>query len=329
MPLPLTVGQRSVDTVFDLLGRTENDLTYSLGWALSRSEALTASVLHALRLSDAGPAISVSLQEAAHSGGFTDIEIRYENLHLIVEAKKGWALPASGQIERYSPRLVGAKAGRIVVISEATRDFATRRLPALAGGVPILYLSWAEVITTVDAAHRQARRHNERRLLAELRDYLRGAVTMQDPFSTWTYCVSVNDTTPYGWSRSFRDFVDAGIYFHPYGVSGWPKRTVPNFLAFRWAGAVQRIHHVDGYRVIDDLSAALDGVASTPDSARPHAIYTLGPAIPLATPLPNGASYRAVRLWVAVDLLLTSKTLKDAHDRTQQRRRRGGENTPD
>ena len=30
----------SVDTVFDLLGRFEDDMTYSLGWGLSRSEAL-------------------------------------------------------------------------------------------------------------------------------------------------------------------------------------------------------------------------------------------------------------------------------------------------
>jgi len=30
----------SVDTVFDLLGRNENDMTFALGWGLSRNDAI-------------------------------------------------------------------------------------------------------------------------------------------------------------------------------------------------------------------------------------------------------------------------------------------------
>jgi hypothetical protein len=41
--------------------------------------------------------------------------------------------------------------------------------------------------------------------------------------------------------------------------------------------------------------------------------------------LPNGANYRAIRMWVALDLLLTSPTLKDAYDSTQRRRVRRAE----
>src|SRR5690348_5847822 len=36
----LRLGSRTVSTVHDLLGVTENDLTYRLGWALARSPAL-------------------------------------------------------------------------------------------------------------------------------------------------------------------------------------------------------------------------------------------------------------------------------------------------
>lgn len=36
-------------------------------------------------------------------------------------------------------------------------------------------------------------------------------------------------------------------------------------------------------------------------------------------PLPNGANYRAARLWAALDLLLTSPSLKAAIDATKPR----------
>ena len=39
MPELLLHG-RPVATVFDLLGRDENDMTYALGWGLTRSDAL-------------------------------------------------------------------------------------------------------------------------------------------------------------------------------------------------------------------------------------------------------------------------------------------------
>ena len=45
MPAELTLYGRSVGTVFDLLGDKENDITYSLGWALAESERLSSALL--------------------------------------------------------------------------------------------------------------------------------------------------------------------------------------------------------------------------------------------------------------------------------------------
>ena len=41
----LTLHGRPIATVFNLLGANEDDITYSLGWALSQSERLARAVL--------------------------------------------------------------------------------------------------------------------------------------------------------------------------------------------------------------------------------------------------------------------------------------------
>lgn len=41
----LTIHGRTTGTVFDLLGTKENDLTYSLGWALANVPALEERIL--------------------------------------------------------------------------------------------------------------------------------------------------------------------------------------------------------------------------------------------------------------------------------------------
>jgi len=48
------------------------------------------------------------------------------------------------------------------------------------------------------------------------------------------------------------------------------------------------------------------------ESVRPHVVYDLGDPIPMGDPLPAGVNYQAGRMWVLVDLLLTSKTLSEA-----------------
>jgi hypothetical protein len=275
---------------------------------------------------DLGSALAVSLQEPADTGGYTDIELRYECLHVILEAKRGWALPTIDQLARYQLRFTAPVGSVLLVISEASRHYALSRLPVAVAGVPVRYASWPELIGLANQSAGDAASHAERRLIKELVRYLRGAVRMQDPFSTWTYCVSISNDMPYGGTVSFRQVVDNGFYFHPYSA-GWPK-TTPSFLAFRWQNAVQRIHHVDDYRIVDSLHSAFLEIPESPDDPGPYIIYTLGPNLGPPVPLPSGTTYRAARLWVAVDLLLTSPTLKDAVAATKQRRVAGTTTEP-
>ena len=83
-------------------------------------------------------------------------------------------------------------------------------------------------------------------------------------------------------------------------MSGWPKDHPLNFLAFRWHGAVQRIHRVQA-EVIPTLLDRYPEMRRSPKTVRPHVIYDLGPRLPPYEPIPNGAPYRASRLWVLLD----------------------------
>lgn len=48
----------AIETVFDLLGRDENDMTYALGWGLTRSDEFLSTFVRGLGL-DAVPADEV------------------------------------------------------------------------------------------------------------------------------------------------------------------------------------------------------------------------------------------------------------------------------
>jgi len=84
------------------------------------------------------------------------------------------------------------------------------------------------------------------------------------------------------------------VYFHPYGAGGWPTEP-PNFMAFRWQGAVHRIHRVVVADVLPSLLDRWPDLPATHDTVRPHAVYDLGPRLPPAQPIRSGASHRASR----------------------------------
>lgn len=90
-----------IDSVFDLLGRTENDMTYALGWGWARSDAFLSAFLRVMDMDSADAHdVVVRLQQYEGMGGFTDIEVSVgADLHLIVEAKRGWWLPSRSQLD--------------------------------------------------------------------------------------------------------------------------------------------------------------------------------------------------------------------------------------
>jgi hypothetical protein len=305
-----------VRSVFDLLGDDENDLTAALGFTLNRCPAMLASFL--ARVCPAASNL-VSGHAEAHialevrgAQGRTDLEVSLPGNLVVVEAKRAWQLPAIGQLEKYAGRVHAWGGGVLVTLSQASQALARVQLPAQIDGIPVVHLPWRDVLTDLGAI-KDVSHGTQHQWLKEFRTYLKRVIRIKSVADSWTYCVVVSSERPGGGgARTFRQFVtEENTYFHPYGTSGWPLDP-PNFLAFRWGGAVRSIHRVMHADVIADLAQRWPDIPVTAETARPHAVYSLGPQLPPHEPVPNGAAYRASRLWVLLDQLQVCSTLAEA-----------------
>ena len=317
----LTRHGSDVESVFDLLGHDENDVTAALGFALANCSPLLDAVVQRLQPPQSGweldgaPYIALEKRDPE---GRTDLEIQLPNALLVCEAKRGWHLPSKAQLRRYTSRIHRRGGGALVTLSQASRALAAVNLPSKIDGVPVIHLPWRDVLTDI-ADVRPTCRGQQRLWLDQLRNYLRGVIRMRSVADSWTYCVVLNNARPgNGGAHTFLEFVTNELcYFHPYGVGGWPTDP-PNFMAFRWDGAVQRIHRVVRADVVPSLLERWPDVPATPPTERPHAVYDLGPRLPPLDPIPNGAQYRASRLWVLLDQLQTAPMLAEARKGTQK-----------
>jgi hypothetical protein len=329
VPVDLTLHGRVVGTVFDLLGDKENDITYSVGWALAESEVFAHYLLE-----DVLPAAPidtldiVKLQEGVSGAGFTDIEVKANegDVHLVIEAKRGYALPGDEQLQKYATRADPQPTG-LLVLAEASQDFVKGRLPQLVAGVPVSYRSWLEVEQLARRAANESRRHAEKRLLRDLSRYLRGLMTMQNVSSNLVYVVSLGGEIE-NTGIAFRDVVTKyDTYFCPIGggPGRWPKEP-PTYLGFRFDGKLQQIRHVEDYRVAVDNHAGFEPLKGKVDwDHERHWVFELGPPIIPPQDVPYGTLWPSHRGWIAIDLLLTCATVAEARDKTQTRLEEAGE----
>jgi len=325
----LTLYGRRVETMFDLLGEAEDDITYSVGWGLAQSEDFARILLGEAYGggTTVGELTAVRLQEIDKLTGRTDVEIESKRLHLIVEAKRGWDLPSYGQLEQYAKRLQSneQREGCVLGVSECAPYYPpVAALPRQILGIPVRYLAWSRVAELVGQSASDCRRPGERRLLLELHRYLRRLMTVQNTTSNLVYVVTLQDE-PLDWSDlTFKQIVyERNRYFHAIGgLGGWPKTPV-NYLGFRFDAHLQRIQHVDGYEVITEPHNYLAEIHAD-QSWEPTFMYTLGPVIEPARKIHMGDMYRNARAWAALDLLLTSETITQVRDLTRKRHEDAG-----
>jgi len=316
-------GRHEVTNPFELVGADEDSISLAIAWALRCSprflgEFSKLAIEHDVESESA----TIRLHRYETGGGITDIEIASPGeYHLIVEAKFGWKLPGRIQLAKYAKR-VSFKPGegtirRIVSLSECSEDYAAHHLCARSlDGVPIVHISWRS-ISAACARARGGVGFKERQILLDLAEYLESVVTSQSQDSNLVYVLALNAGTPDGWQTSWKDIVNRySRYFHPVG-NGWPREP-PNYLAFRYDGRLQSIHHVEAYEVIEDLQKACPGI---PHVRRPpHFLYHLG--APFAPPqaIKNGKIWPNGRYWCALDTLFTCGTVSEARDVTRRRR---------
>jgi hypothetical protein len=317
-----------IESIFQLLGQKENDISYSVGYAFGNCKTFLHKFLQHLKIKTPfdPDKIKVRLQAHEKDKGFTDFEIIQENeFHIIIEAKRGWIFPTKSQLEKYAtrPSFVSstAKDKRIVVFNESNPAYTKTHFGITdIRKIPVEVVSWKD-LEKIASSSKSIGRDAENRLIKELIIYLNKISSMQKIDSNMVYVVSLGSGTPDKWTISWQDIVNKhSKYFHPVGGSkgGWPAEP-PNYIAFRYNGKLQSIHHIDKYEVFTDPT--LHFPSAPKGMWGPHYLYHLGPAMRPAHEVKAGKKIvRSMRVWSALDLLLTSKTIQDARDETQKRK---------
>lgn len=323
----LVLHDRPVATVFDLLGRDENDMTASLGWGLAHNAALLDRFIDHVApgvLMSEPPAIELQKHGQA-DGGFTDIELTSPELHVIIEAKRGWDLPSEAQLRRYEDRFAqtSAEAKRFVVLTQNGAEKVVRhRLGAWAPApsISLAVVGWSDLVAMAGSAGREGPLV-ERRLAVELSAYLRGVADMRDTNTNEVHVVALTRKVWDGWPADLSpvDEVEKYRVYH-YPTVGNYRKIVPNYMGFRYDGVLQSIHHVDSYEIIDSPFGRVPGA---PDLAwdAPANLLHLGPPIRPDHRVPTGKGiWPSAPMVVDIDLLLTSATITEARDATKARR---------
>ena len=313
-----------VNSVFQLIGTLENDITKSVAWAIIKCPAFANNLLKKLSGKEIKNEIVVKYQDFEKNKGITDLEI-YDNLefYFIVEAKRGWVLPGREQIELYAERKAflesKARFKAIITMSECSEEYANLYLPFKEiNGFPVKHLSWKSVYNIARDSIKTSS-NAEKIILKELINYIGELTSMQNQTSNWVYVVSLSRGKA-GGCLNYIDVVEKkGKYYHPVGAgrNGWPKEPV-NYIAFRYDGKLQSIHHIEGYVITKNMH---DVIEEMPDEEweQDHFVYTLGPAIKPSKEVKTGNIYASGRKWAMLDTLFSSETIEQACNISKKR----------
>ncbi len=323
-----------VKTIFELLpslGTIEDDISRAVGFTMSRCPSLLRSFIR-FTTGEVPPSEvdAIRLQTIIPRAGRTDLEVEADGkLHIIVEAKREWQLPDVRQLMQYAKRLTGSKAGtkRIVALTDCSPEYAVTHLQRHEIlGIPICHVSWAQFAQLASDSRPECA-FAERYAIDELLEYLKGVITMQRADSNWVYVLALAGGQPEGWKISWIDIVkEKRRYFHPVGVNGWPAAP-PNYMAFRYNGELQSIHHVEGYDVVEDVH---DGMPEIPrgEVTGSFFLYRLGRPFRPDHQVKTGNIYASGRRWCMLDTLFTSPTIADACTASKKREESAPEFAP-
>ncbi len=320
----LTACGSSITSVFQLIGTLENDISKSVAWALCQCPVFAKKVFDELFVIDCDPdKIQIKYQVAEKDKGITDLEITDDELfYAIIEAKRGWILPSADQLLLYYDRSAFrkslAKNKAIITMSECSAEYAEAYLPLKEiEDIPIRHLPWKRLYKLANESV-SVSNNAQKRLLAELMEYFGGIMSTQQKNSNWVYVVSLSGDRVEDSPLTYIDVVEKkGKYYHPFG-NKWPKEA-PNYIAFRYRGQLQSIHHIESYVITKNIH---DEIPEMPDVEwkDAHFVYTLGPAIKPTKTVKSGDKVRmSARVWAMLDLLLTSDTITEAMELSKQR----------
>ena len=315
----LESGGRVIHNVFALNGEDENSATFALGYAFEQSSHFLNEVFFKLLgLTEISSHVTINLQKHGADGGFTDIEVVTDSVHVIFEAKKNWELPSQSQLQRYAGRFSDkSKSNLFVTVSASDEAYALRNQVCEIARIKIKHISWNQLHEAVLKARKGASSLEEKLWLKQLSNHLNGYTTMNRASSNMVYVVSlktnsINNETGYSWI----DVVEEdSAYFHPVG-NHWPV-SPPHYIGFRYHGKLQSIYRINDFKVVRNLKAENSNWDTTNSD---HFVYSLGKVIRPPYEI-RSENIRSLRVWCALDTLLTGeyKTIREARDATQRR----------
>lgn len=319
---PLRRANWPIESIFGLHGRDENDLSAAFAYALSASDVFLNEVVKDVEPDLASATRpSIHIQTDRHSLGITDVELRLHDAGILVfEAKKGPDYPGLSQLSKYAKVCLQSKLpiSRLIALTSADEGPAPRRPEWSSLGVPVIARSWKWVRRLARRSRRLERASTGKFVLGELNRFLEGFVGLERAYSNMVYVVSLGSGTPKNWPITWIEIVEKfEQYFYQFGSKNWPPP--PNYLAFRYQGLLQSIHHVDAFEVVADLRQHFRGAERGPDWG-PHYLFKLGPAIRPSRQVRLGPRiHRSARVWCMLDALLTSGTVSEALTLTKDR----------
>ncbi len=227
---------RQIDSIFQLLGEDENDISYGVAWSLANCPSFLDVFLKSqVKRNCLSQDVIIRLQHSQKKGGITDIEIESPgSFYVIIEAKKGWQLPGKVQLQKYANRHAFKRSQAplklILALSECGPDYAKANLEVCeVSGIPVKPISWKDIAELADRA-RSVGSHSEKHVLDELLIYLRGLISMHKLDSNWVYVVALGQGKPDGWGISWIDIVTKRkSYFHPMLALTLYDRIQPDF----------------------------------------------------------------------------------------------------
>lgn len=320
--IDLYIYRKKTKSIFDVLGTRENSISYAIGLGFSIAPQFLRLYLAELGIKYVEPDnIKIKLQEYEEKKGYTDFEIEQEGeFILIIEAKKGWNFPTKKQLDKYSSRhsfiKFPAKTKKIIVFTESKKDFTRAHFHIKkSNSFEVKVTSYRQLWEIANKAKNNSNNY-EKRFLNELIIYLENLMTMKNIHSNLVYVVAISTSKVKGSKISWLDIVKRKKYFHPVGGNGWPTEP-PNYIAFRYNGKLQSIHHIDSYEVFTNPNQYIPEIPS--EEWKHHFIYELSDPIIPTRNIRTGKLYKNGRVWSMFDLLLTSDTISEARDKTKER----------
>lgn len=315
---------KKANNIFDMLGTNENDISCAIGLGFSKAPQFLKLYLERLGIKSVKlENIQIKLQQHEKTKGFTDFEIEQEGeFIIIIEAKKGWNYPNQQQLDKYSsrPSFINfpAKIKKMIVFTESKKDFtqAHFKIPQ-SNSFEVEVTSYRELWEIAKESKLKSNNY-EKNFLAELINYFEKLMTMKNTYSNLVYVVAISSGQVNGWNISWIDIIKRKKYFHPVGGNGWPAQP-PNYIAFRYHGRLQSIHHIDNYEVFINPNEHFSEIPSEEWSH--HFIYELSEPIVPTKNVKTGNIFRNGRVWAMLDLLLTCDTISEARDKTKERER--------